>query len=226
MRNGYSYRFVKKIGGLILMLFAAFQLNAQVDISIGNGTTGNPDNTYPCPIQDWFEGSRAQYLYLASELSAAGMGPGTIQSIKFNVLSVNGAGVTDKLVMKIGGTTVPRRLLKQHLQITRPWPVQTSLYFLRRFSGTEQIIFLLKYAMATPVILQAPGLLKTLPLPGQPVWPLMVHILLTPIIREIFVVLRAPAMRVIKPHDPILFSHGHPPMPVRVNQKPALLPAH
>lgn len=106
MRNGYSYRLVKKTGWLILMLFATLRLNAQIDISIGNGTTGNPDNTYPCPIQDWFEGSRAQYLYLASELSAAGMGPGTIQAIKFNVLNVNGAGVTDKLVMKIGGTTV------------------------------------------------------------------------------------------------------------------------
>jgi hypothetical protein len=51
MRNGYSYRFVKKTGALILMLFMAFQLNAQVDISIGNGTTGNPDNTNPCPFR-------------------------------------------------------------------------------------------------------------------------------------------------------------------------------
>lgn len=140
MRNGYSYRFVKKIGGLILMLFTAFQLNAQVDISIGNGTTGNPDNTYPCPIQDWFEGSRAQYLYLASELTAAGMGPGTIQSIKFNVLSVNGAGVTDKLVMKIGGTTVATLSTNTWDDFTSP-PVETASADYQAVAGSNEFVF-------------------------------------------------------------------------------------
>ncbi|THU40431.1 T9SS type B sorting domain-containing protein [Niastella caeni] len=106
MRNGYAYRFVKQIGCLFLMLFIALQSKAQIDITIGNGTTGNATTVYPCPIQDWYEGSRSQYLYLASELTAAGMAAGTIQAIKFNVLNVNNAGVTDKLVMKIGGTTV------------------------------------------------------------------------------------------------------------------------
>lgn len=88
------------------MLFTMAQLKAQTDISIGSGTTGNTSTTYPCPIQDWYEGSRAQYLYLASELTAAGMGPGTIQSISFNVLNLNNAGLSEKLVFKIGGTTV------------------------------------------------------------------------------------------------------------------------
>src|SRR5689334_7882323 len=106
MRNGYPFRFVKQISCLLLLLFTVAQLKAQTDISIGSGTTGNASSNYPCPIQDWYEGSRAQYLYLASELSAAGMGAGTIQSISFNVLNLNAAGLSEKLVFKIGGTTV------------------------------------------------------------------------------------------------------------------------
>ncbi len=43
---------------------------------------------------------------LASELTAMGMTPGTIQAIKFNVLKLNGAGTTEKLVVKVGGTSV------------------------------------------------------------------------------------------------------------------------
>jgi gliding motility-associated-like protein len=97
MRKGYL---------LLLLLFIAFQSKAQVDITIGNGTTGNDDQSYPCPIQDWFEGSRAQYLYQASELTAAGMAPGNISSIKFNVLDLNSAGLTEKMMIRIGGTTV------------------------------------------------------------------------------------------------------------------------
>lgn len=48
---------------------------AQLDISIGTGTTGNTTTTYPCPLQDFYEGSRMQFLYRASELNAAGMAP-------------------------------------------------------------------------------------------------------------------------------------------------------
>ena len=96
MRKGYLF---------LLLLSLAFVTKAQVDIPIGSGTTGNDNQSYPCPIQDWFEGSRAQYLFQASELTAAGMGPGTISSIKFNVLDVNGAGLSEKLVIRIGSTT-------------------------------------------------------------------------------------------------------------------------
>jgi trimeric autotransporter adhesin len=97
MRNGYL---------LLLLLFTGFYSKAQVDIPIGSGTTGNDNQSYPCPIQDWFEGARAQYLFQAAELTAAGMGPGTISSIKFNVLDVNGAGLSEKMVIRIGGAAV------------------------------------------------------------------------------------------------------------------------
>ena len=82
-----------------------------MDISIGTGTVGNAATAlaggYPCPIQDYYEGSRAQYLYRASELQSAGMGPGNINSIKFNVITLNGfSGNIQNYTIKIGGTAI------------------------------------------------------------------------------------------------------------------------
>jgi gliding motility-associated-like protein len=99
-----NFRFNNFVFFLVL-LFSSVKANAQIDISIGTGTAGNTNNTYPCPIQDWFEGSRMQYLYRASELTAAGMGPGNINSLKYNVISVGTAGIVEQHTIKIGGTS-------------------------------------------------------------------------------------------------------------------------
>jgi len=90
--------------GLCMLLFVT-SAKAQTDISIGTGAVGNGTTTYPCPLQDFYEGSRTQYLYLASELTAAGMGPGNINSIKYNVLSIGTAGLIEQYTLKIGGTS-------------------------------------------------------------------------------------------------------------------------
>lgn len=89
----------------LLTIITALQLSAQTDISIGTGTTGNGATTYPCPIQDRYEGSRMQYLYRASELTAAGMGPGNISAIKYNVISMGTVGVVEQYTIKIGTTS-------------------------------------------------------------------------------------------------------------------------
>ena len=92
---------------LIAVLLSVVTLKAQTDINIGTGTVGNGNQTFPCPLQDWYEGSRAQYLYRATELVAAGMGPGNINSIKFNVTNMNGyAGDLQEYTVKIGGTAL------------------------------------------------------------------------------------------------------------------------
>ncbi|HYF31634.1 MAG TPA: gliding motility-associated C-terminal domain-containing protein [Chitinophagaceae bacterium] len=92
---------------LLLLSFSALQSRSQTDISIGTGTTGNTTTSYPCPIQDRYEGSRAQYLYRASELMAAGMGPGNISGIRFTVNSPLGTvGIVEEYTIKIGGTIV------------------------------------------------------------------------------------------------------------------------
>lgn len=110
MRNftPFVQRFIKPL--MVTFIFSTLfvkNLKAQTDFSIGTGTVGNANTTYPCPIQDWYEGSRAQYLYLASELTAAGMFPGYINSIKFNAISLNAfSGDVQNFEVKIAGTSV------------------------------------------------------------------------------------------------------------------------
>ncbi|HEY0677601.1 MAG TPA: right-handed parallel beta-helix repeat-containing protein, partial [Chitinophagaceae bacterium] len=80
-------------------------MNAQVDIAIGTGTVGNTATSYPCPIQDRYEGSRSQFLYRASELTAAGMSAGTISAIRFNVVSMGTVGVVEQYTIKLTTTS-------------------------------------------------------------------------------------------------------------------------
>jgi hypothetical protein len=86
--------------------------NAQaVDISIGTGTFSGTGTSYPNPLQDYFEGSRQQFLFLASELKAAGMCEGSISALKMNILNTNYTGgavpqVVAAYTIKIGTTSL------------------------------------------------------------------------------------------------------------------------
>lgn len=94
---------------LAVLLFSITVSNAQTDIVIGTGTTGNTTTGYPSPMQDYFEGSRSQFLYLASELNAAGMtAPGFINSIKYNVITVNTGNfpAVEQYTIRIGGSSI------------------------------------------------------------------------------------------------------------------------
>lgn len=97
--------FVARLIALLMELSVPKQSLAQLDVNIGTGTVGNGTTAYPCPLQDFYEGQRAQYLYRASELTAAGMGPGLITAIKFNVISVGTTGVVEGFQIRIGHTT-------------------------------------------------------------------------------------------------------------------------
>lgn len=89
-----------------LVGFASIKSYSQVDITLGTGTAGNDGTTYPCPLQDYYEGSRMQYLFRASELNAAGMNGGYISTIKFNVTGLNAfGGDIPQFTMKMGHTT-------------------------------------------------------------------------------------------------------------------------
>ena len=83
---------------------------SQIDITLGTGTATNTSNSgtatdYPCPLQDYYEGSRAQFLFRAAELKTAGMDSGKIYSISFNVTNLNGfSGAVDSLKVFIGHT--------------------------------------------------------------------------------------------------------------------------
>lgn len=110
MRKIYAGAFYRKsLLFLFLPLFFAGKLYAQIDYPIGTGSTGNANTTYPCPFQDFYEGSRMQYLYRASELTAAGMTAGNITAIKYNVLSLatsaNSFFAIEGFTVKIGTTS-------------------------------------------------------------------------------------------------------------------------
>ena len=111
MRNFYTL-FLKKLQVWMVVAAVAYSTvaGAQTNIVIGTGTTGNATTgtaatAYPCPLQDLYEGSRAQYLYRASELAAAGMGIGNITALRFDVASLGTAGVIEEYTVKIGSTT-------------------------------------------------------------------------------------------------------------------------
>jgi len=107
MSNRYLPLVTKHFVLAILLLTASICSIAQTDYTIGTGTVGNGTTTYPCPIQDYYEGSRAQYLYRAAELSGAGMSPGMINAIKFNITTLNAfAGNIQSYQIKITSSSV------------------------------------------------------------------------------------------------------------------------
>jgi len=90
---------------LIGCIVCSFNSSAQTNITIGTATTANTNSGFPCPLQDYNEGGRSQYLYRASELSAAGMTAGAITAIKFNVTGLGSfKGAIDNYSIKIGTT--------------------------------------------------------------------------------------------------------------------------
>ncbi|HVI47863.1 MAG TPA: hypothetical protein VM802_23540, partial [Chitinophaga sp.] len=88
----------------VMLLMLALRLSAQTDIKIGNDVSGNSSTGYPCPLQDYYEGNRSQYLIRASELTAAGMGPGAITAIRFLVKNLNTTTTIELYGIKIGTT--------------------------------------------------------------------------------------------------------------------------
>jgi len=69
---------------------------AQLDIDVGTGTSclgGGTAYTGLTPYSRWYSGWRTQYVIPASELTAAGMPPGQIVALSFNVCSVQGDAI-------------------------------------------------------------------------------------------------------------------------------------
>lgn len=92
---------------ITLQLLSFFsKVSAQVDYTIGTGTSTNSSTSYPSPYGDRYESSRTQYLYKASELAALGMTAGNISAIRWNVTALNGTDVHENWQVKIGTTTV------------------------------------------------------------------------------------------------------------------------
>ncbi|MBS1634712.1 MAG: gliding motility-associated C-terminal domain-containing protein [Bacteroidetes bacterium] len=57
---------------------------------VGTGAVLNTNTTWPAPYGNWYTNARHQFLFLASELQAAGIGAGKISSLSFMVSTING----------------------------------------------------------------------------------------------------------------------------------------
>ncbi len=58
--------------------------------TVGQGTIINGNTEYPAPYGNWYWGARHQFLFLASELQAAGLSAGPITSLGFDVALTSG----------------------------------------------------------------------------------------------------------------------------------------
>lgn len=74
------------------------------DFFVGTGTLNNSTSGYPCPYGQYYNGARQQFLILASELSAAGIGPGPVTALAFDVVTPAGAALSN-LSISIGQTS-------------------------------------------------------------------------------------------------------------------------
>lgn len=90
---------------LLLSIGAGNKSYAQANFTIGTGTSTNSSTGNPTPYNDFYEGDKQQFLYRASELLAAGMGPGYIYSIKWDVVTTNGSN-PQGWTMYLGTTAV------------------------------------------------------------------------------------------------------------------------
>jgi gliding motility-associated-like protein len=75
-------------------------------ITMGTGTQVNTTTGYPAIYGNWYRNTRHQILYRASELLAAGIQPGKISSISWNVTQINGTTTYPDFTIKMKCTTV------------------------------------------------------------------------------------------------------------------------
>lgn len=109
MKPSYSSLKKLKIAPFSLLLLLSFQLNAiaQTSWQIGNGTASNSSTGYPAVYGQWYSGDHEQFLYTATEMTAAGMTAGSIDQIAFNVTALNSMQALQSFNMYIKGTTTP-----------------------------------------------------------------------------------------------------------------------
>ncbi|MES2512716.1 MAG: gliding motility-associated C-terminal domain-containing protein [Bacteroidota bacterium] len=75
-------------------------------ITIGNGTQVNSSTGYPAIYSNWYKNARHQILYTASELAAAGILPGKISSIAFEITQIMGTTSYPNFSIKMKCTNV------------------------------------------------------------------------------------------------------------------------
>ncbi len=84
------------------------QLNANFSPTkqVGTGILENTSTSYPAPFGNYYEGAKHQFLFLASELTAAGLIAGNINSMSFNATNLNGTDPLTNYNVAIATTTL------------------------------------------------------------------------------------------------------------------------
>ncbi len=101
----HHYSFAKKlICAGALLLSTQYNASAQF-VKVGVGGGSNTVTTYPTPFGNDNAGQRAQYIYRAAELLAAGMKPGWIDTMGFLVTNTNFATGHTALKFFVGSPT-------------------------------------------------------------------------------------------------------------------------
>lgn len=83
----------KKYFLFCLAAVLTFFSSTATTITIGTGVSTNTNTSYPAPYGNWYFGARHQFLILATELNAAGMAAGNINSLAFKVQTINGVAL-------------------------------------------------------------------------------------------------------------------------------------
>jgi len=74
------------------------------DYVVGTSFSTNSSTVYPAPYGNWYRNAKHQILYTVADLSAAGVVPGMIEAIGFNVAVINGTNTYYSYSIKIGTT--------------------------------------------------------------------------------------------------------------------------
>ena len=90
---------------LILGISICGNVYAQINVTVGDGTTTNTTSGVPAPYGTWYKSFRQQFLILASELEDLGGGAGNINSLAFNVDNLNNCSPMPNFTIRIKTTS-------------------------------------------------------------------------------------------------------------------------
>lgn len=91
-----------KIKIIIIIVFTSVSLWGQPYVYIGFGTETNEKYSYPTPYGTYYRNQRMYIILTKNELLSAGLIPGNINSIGFNVLNLNNCSEMPNFTIKVG----------------------------------------------------------------------------------------------------------------------------
>jgi hypothetical protein len=98
-------RLLRILLAVVTIVSASVAGLAQVGYPIGTGTNVNGATGYPAPYGNFYDGAKHQMLYTAQELLAAGMPPGQIVALGFDVVATNGMAALPNFTIGLANTT-------------------------------------------------------------------------------------------------------------------------